>query len=179
MKTFITKLLGIILIFNVLLFSSCRDDNPYLTAKINGKDFNSVFRVSYKGNLPAIGESFLITATDGLDITSGAYLTILIRGTEEKEYRLDVELLDGVYQAAAVYKPAGQSDTTSTGKYYGVSGKITLVKVDTKHKKISGTFEFTLKNKNGDVIQITDGKFENLIYTEGILNTSDFDEDNQ
>ena len=173
------KFLGALALLFSLFFTSCREDNPYLTCKIDGKDFTSLVRVTYRGNLPAVGESFLITATNGTDISNGEYLTILVRGVAEKEYRLDVELLEGKYEAAAVYKPNGENDTTSTAKYYGYDGSITLTKVDEKHKKISGTFSFSLRNKNGDIIKITDGKFENLIYIEGSFATDEFDEENQ
>ncbi len=168
---------GLLIVLSVVFLNSCRKDQPYLTCKINGKEFTSLFRVSYRGNLPVVGESFLITATDGAVVTEGQYLTMLIRGVQEKDYNLDVELTNGVYQAAAVYKPKGKNDTTSTYKYYGVSGHITLTKVDEKHKKISGTFEFTLKNKLGDVVKITEGKFENLSYIQGVFSTEEFNED--
>jgi hypothetical protein len=44
------------------------------------------------------------------------------------------------------------------------SGTITITKIDTLRQRVSGTFEFHAKNNKGDEVQITDGRFDDVLW---------------
>lgn len=175
MKKLSLVLLSVV-IASIAIFSSCKKENPaYMSAKINNVSKDFIFRITLRGGVENVFEGFMIRGTTGVDLSNGEYLTLLIRGVENKQYDLNVSL-DGVrMQAAVVYRPKGSSDTSLL--YISKAGTITITGVDEKNNTVSGTFSFTLVNKKdvNDQITITDGKFGNLKYTKASLPTSDFE----
>ena len=73
-----------------------------------------------------------------------------------------IELVDAKFQCEAIYRPGGESDTTTI--YKGKTGTITITEIDKKY--VSGTFSFEMTNKllDTDTKSITSGKFEDLRY---------------
>jgi hypothetical protein len=157
--------------------TSCKQDLPSMSAKFDGTQKTFVFRQTTLGEVPAIGSGFIITGTTGADLSDGEYLTLLIRGTDEKSYDLNVALSNSKFQCEAIYRPGGDGDTSKV--YAGKTGTITITEFDEKHKRISGTFTFNLVNKvlDTDIISVTEGKFENLNYIkiDATLPTTDFE----
>ena len=149
---------------------SCSDDlaNPRtLTAKKDGVDWKSSFRLTTRGDIPNIGEGFVIAATTGLTILNGEYLMIIIRGTTPRQYNLSVTIGTGIKTECAFVYKGNASDGSSN--YVSLSGSVTLTKVDEAKKEISGTFDVVLQNGTNisDRINFTQGKFENLRYING------------
>jgi hypothetical protein len=168
------KISGLLIGIIAISLSSCKKLSlPSMNAKFNDSTKNFIFRTTFKGTVPTVGEGILILATTSSDLQHGEYLTLLIRGVEEKTYKLDVELSDGKYECGAVYRMKGENDTTNV--YVGNSGTITITKIDTKNKKISGTFSFNLVNSKNQTIKVTDGVFKNLLYQEINANLSSND----
>ncbi len=162
---------------SIIFLTSCKQDLPSMSAKFDGTQKNFIFRQTTLGDVPAIGSGFIIIGTTGADLHDGEYLTLLIRGTEEKSYDLNVALSNSKFQCEAIYRPGGDGDTSKV--YAGKTGTITITKFDEKHKKISGTFSFTLVNKvlDTDIITVSEGKFENLNYAkiDATLPNTDFE----
>ena len=48
-------------------------------------------------------------------------------------------------------------DTSTGGNGYGT---LTITRFDDQEHIISGTFEFTVQGNNGELIKITDGRFD-------------------
>ncbi len=168
-----------VLVMAVMLLSlpSCKKlALPSMKANFDTAQKNFIFRLTSKGNIPNVGNAFIIVATTSSDITNGEYLTLLIRGDQEKTYNLDAKLSDGKYECEAIYRKSGENDTLNV--YAGTKGTITVTKIDDKNKKISGTFAFTLMNTkdNSKTINVTDGTFENLKYSDidSTLSSTDF-----
>jgi len=172
------KITLIVLIGAMILgISSCKKESlPTMTANMNGTETNFIFRSTTMGNIPGIGDGFLILGTT-LNATDGEYLALLIRDTEERAYSLSATLSGGKYECEALYRKDGKEDTTNV--YIGQSGTITITKLDEKNKKISGTFSLKMVNKliNDDTFDITEGQFSNLSYVklDADIITDDFD----
>jgi len=164
------------LLVSTMFLNSCKkEDLPIMTAKINNVSKNFIFRSTTKGAIDAI-EGVMIVATTGTDLEDGEYLTLLIRGADVKAYNLAVSLVNAKFECEAIYRPEVAEGETSK-IYVGKTGNITITKIDEDKKKISGTFTMTLQNKliADDVITITEGKFENLLYVNASINSADFD----
>lgn len=163
MKKLFTSTLVILTI--ILTLSSCHKlALPSMSAKFGETEKNFIFRTTVTGDIPNVGTGFLIAATTSSDITSGEYLALLIGGNQAKEYKLNSSLTAGSYECEAIYRKGGQGDTVNI--YAGNTGTITIDKIDTKNKKISGTFSFNLVNDSlNTTISVTEGKFNNLNYT--------------
>ncbi len=160
--------LGLFAAITVIL-NSCNKDLPSMSCKVGDNNWVSTFRLTTMGEVDVAGLSgILITATNTVSASEGEYFAILLRGNSEKEYNLAVTLTTGQLECATIYIP-NAADTSATAKQYiGTAGTVTITEVDTDNKTISGTFSFTMKNSLLDTesIQITEGKFENLKYSE-------------
>ncbi len=163
------------IILSLVLLNGCKKEElPSLSCKMDGSTWTSLFRLITMGATD-LGDGFLIVATTGASTQDGAYLSLLVRGTEAKEYDLAVALSGTTMQCGAIYFPNGISGTESK-KYIGRSGKITITEVDTEKSKISGTFSFTLSTDlaGTEKVVITEGKFENLKYVKATISVTDF-----
>jgi hypothetical protein len=169
----ITRILFLaIAISTIFVFNGCKlDELPSLVCKVDNTAWTSGFRETTFGATD-LGDGFLIVATTGTSVESGAYLTILVRGADVKTYDLAVALEGTKMQCSAVYFPNG----ISGAKYIGKSGTVTITDVNTLNKKVSGTFNFTLSNSlsGANDIVITDGVFENLKYIKADISVSMF-----
>ena len=133
-----------------------------MTATIDGASKNFVFRTNNKVGITDGLEGMVIIGTTGADRESGEYLALLIRGADIGTYNLDIALTSSAkFQCEAIYRPKGGNDTTV---YKAKSGTIVITEID--KKRVSGTFSFELVNKvlDTDVMNVTNGKFEDLRY---------------
>jgi len=153
------KLIGLCLGL-VLVAMSCSKDSDSIIdtkmgAKIDGNSWSSITRVSVMA-----GETITITGTSTADV-----MVITINGITAKTYTLSI--IPVSTECACVYQPSlisGENDW-----YYSTSGTVTLTKVDTVNKKISGTFQFTVAKGLLSTKSITSGVFNDLSYTTGTL----------
>jgi len=159
-----------VVLFAILMsMSSCKKLTlPSMKASFDGSEKNFLFRSSFRGDVPNVGSGFIIVATTTSTIDEGEYLALFVRGIEEKTYNLEVALLEGKYECEALYRKGGEKDTNI---YVGSDGTIIIDKINEDKKKISGTFSFTLVNKDdpNKTIVVTEGVFNNLLYTNADL----------
>ena len=172
------KFLGLGIIFLSLLFTvSCKKEKPAsMTCKIDGTQFTTLVRKTTKGGISDWNkEGFVIVGTDGISLSDGKYLTILIAGQSEKEYGLNINIFDAKAGCTVVYNAGGQDGDDAT-KYTGTGGKVNVTEIidDGDEKLISGTFSFELVNVEDatKTMSITEGTFEYLKYTEASISAA-------
>lgn len=146
------KRLMVLLLITGSVLSSCSKDSDSATkmgATIGGESWSPSLRVTNLTN-----DYFVITGT-----AANGILAITINGNAAGDYNLSLT----EQKCAATFKKS----MTATGDdvYASATGKVTLTKVDTNNKKISGTFNFTLTNTSLKTISITSGTFNDLSYT--------------
>ena len=146
----------IISLVTFLIIISCTKDEsgnivlPAMSALINGVEWTTLTRVT------VLEESkFIITGTS----TTGKSLVITIFGTSEGLYNVTL-IPPG---AAAVYKES--VSPTTEDAFFSATGEVNLTNVDTSKKRISGTFSFIVVRNFTNTVNITQGKFSNLLYT--------------
>jgi len=167
------SLLFLGLLISLTFLNSCTKETlPSLNCKIDGTLWSSLVRVTTMGATD-VGDGILIVATDGLSTTEGKYLSMLIRGNTVKDYDLAITLVGGQLECTALWAPSGLASTEGK-KYYGKSGKISITKIDTENKLITGTYSFVLSTTGGELVTITDGKFANLKYINAAISVTDF-----
>lgn len=148
------KKLLVLLVAVTMVMASCKKDSDTvhkLSANIGGKSWVANLRVT---NLT--GNVFTITGTS----LSGEMLVITIFGNTQDTYQFSVN----EQKCALVYKKAGINSSPSD-IYTGISGTITLTKVDMVNKKISGTFDFTCSGLAIIPLSIKSGSFNDLDFT--------------
>jgi hypothetical protein len=162
MRKFFSILMATAVLFS---FSACDEDTDITTllgkmsAKIDGTAW-SVSATEVSGNLGGVTavlaqEKFLITGTS----SEGKTVIILINGTNANQ-AYDLSPLEGETGAATVYR--NSVDDAEADSYFSTMGSVTITsKTD---NRISGSFYFTAAKSTSDVIQITEGKFDNVIY---------------
>jgi hypothetical protein len=146
------KRLMVLLLIAGSVLSSCSKDSDSATkmgATIEGASWSPSLRVTNLTN-----DYFIITGT----ATNGV-LVVTIKGTAVGDYNLSLT----EQKTAATFKKS----MTASGDdvYASATGKVSLTKVDTANKKISGTFQFTLTNTSLQTISITSGTFNDLSFT--------------
>jgi hypothetical protein len=99
---------------------------------------------------------FIITGTS----LSGKILTVTIGGTTEGTYELSLSSA----MAGAVYKESASMSTADA--YVSATGEVNLTDVNNSKKRISGTFNFIAIRNLTNTINITEGEFKDLLYTE-------------
>jgi uncharacterized protein DUF6252 len=157
----------VILLF-IFLFSfgifSCDETNDLIPvgsmeATVDGSAWKALTRVT-------IHESgyFNITGTSA----AGDIVNILIMGDTEGSYSLDLSVSGVEAQVGGVYKPAAAM--SDSDNYVVTKATVVLTDVNSRDKKISGTFELEVTKTEGttiiETLEITNGEFENLKYTE-------------
>lgn len=147
----------LILIFVIAFSFACKKDskitdiiNPSasLKCKVNGVDWTAQTRLTTMQS-----NKFIINGTVG---TSGSnILNITIFGANT-----------GTYITVPTQFLATYTNDTGVGDslYTSTEGTVTLSKVDTTNKRISGTFSFKAKNPQLLNKQITAGTFTDLAY---------------
>ncbi len=151
-----------------IVFFGCKLNLPTLTAKIGDETYKAVYVLSVHGQITGIGNGFVVMAGDEPDLTKAKYLAFVVRGDQVGEYRMDNFINDTIPQVAAIYIPTGRGDTTAN-KYVATDGFVKITSVNLEKQQINGEFEFTLQDKEGNKIIVTNGKFENILY----VNTDD------
>lgn len=151
-----------------LSFVSCEKDTieetvaaitpASMSATVNDTVFTTITRVTV---FSSTANAFLITGTS-LD---GKVLSVTIRASEVGTYTTSIELEDPSSKVGAAWRAHSENFVSN-------SGTVELTKVDKTKKKISGTFTFTMINPTSgltEVFSITEGKFDQLSYTEGTI----------
>lgn len=139
-----------------LALLSCSKDNSLISnkmsAKIDGKEWGTILPVTVLTN-----NKFIITGTS----ISGAIINIDIDGDTKGTYAVSLSAV----QFVATYKAS--ITATAEDIYACTSGTVELTKVDKTAKKISGTFQFTLKKDlTQETISVTNGTFTDISYNE-------------
>jgi hypothetical protein len=160
----ITFILGISILFN-----NCDkvDDIlalPSLSAKVNTVAWTAVFTnaVMYISN-----DYISITGTPEISENADQLINITVNQRAEGIYEFETGTIKNDCMISYL-KKAGA--TNGTADYYKSDiATVTITKIDTEKKTVSGTFTGTLKetsNTTNDFVRITDGKFENIPYQE-------------
>ena len=146
----------IIFIAVVLFFIGCTKDEegnivwPIMSAIIDDEEWNTATPVAVLEE-----DKFIINGTS----LSGKSLSITVFGTDEGKYELNLTST----KVAAVYKES--INMTTEDAYISVTGEVDLTTVNNSKKSISGTFSFIVVRNLTNTINITEGKFSNVIYT--------------
>ncbi|PKP04135.1 MAG: hypothetical protein CVU11_05885 [Bacteroidetes bacterium HGW-Bacteroidetes-6] len=150
----------IIMIFAVIVFSSCQKDgdgtpvvinpNAAMSCKIDGANWTAFTRITTN-----TAGTFVI---NGSALSSDA-LNITIIGESVGSYTLGTMQ----YNFSASYSPVA---TNPDSVYTAVNGTVTLTEVNTSTKKISGSFQFNAINVLNNNLNraITEGVFTSLSY---------------
>ncbi len=162
MKKIYTIMMTMAVLFS---FSSCDEDIDIdtllgkMSAQIDGVEW-SVSATDVSNGLGGVAaiyaeEKFAITGTS----TEGKTIIIVINGINEATY--DLSPLAGEANAATIYRVSVDDDATNS--YYSTLGSVTIT--EKTDNRISGTFYFTAAKSIDDIVQITNGNFENVVYT--------------
>jgi hypothetical protein len=158
-------LIGILI--SVFVTTSCRkeDDEPLMTAKVNGSSWTALVRnvtLSQSQNI------FVISGFPTLSQTASQSIVITVRGSAAGTYSLSAFVDEMSGQCMLVYKTSDNASAGSATYYNSYSATVVLTEVDTDEKRISGTFQADMYpngNPAETKIPITEGKFENLSYS--------------
>jgi len=143
-----------------LLATGCKkddDDNVILTkmtANIDGKAWTSTTRVTVKNNT-----GFVITAQQISTTLVTSSLVININGSTPGKYEVG---LSGK-GCLATYIP---DVTNASDSFISATGSVELTEVNTSDKTISGTFSFKCAKLSLLAIDITNGTFTKMKYTD-------------
>ena len=151
-----------------LLFNSCDKVNdilalPSMTAKVDNTTWTSVFNTAamYRNNdyISIIGAPEISADADKL-------IRIEVNQRLEGKYEFEMSIIDDcmIYYSKTAGATYGSSDY-----YEAILATVTITKIDTEKKTISGTFSGTLietSHTTNDEINITEGKFDNISYQE-------------
>lgn len=144
----------------MILFTGCKkddDDNVVLTkmtANIDGKAWTSTTRVTVKNNT-----GFVITAQQISTTLVTSSLVININGSTPGKYEVG---LSG-NSCLATYMP---NVSTASDSYISATGSVELTEVNTSDKTISGTFSFKCAKLSLLTVDITNGTFTKMKYTD-------------
>ena len=140
----------------LVIFSCSKDDDgnifkASMSALIDDEEWNAVTRVTILEE-----GKFIITGTS----LNGKILTVTIGGTTEGIYELSLSSA----MAGAVYKESASMSIEDA--YVSATGEVNLTDVNNSKKRISGTFSFIAIRNLTNTINITEGEFKDLLYTE-------------
>jgi len=161
------RILGLMMVFGLALTSCNNDendievpeDNPVttsgiMTCKINGSTWQSTTAASVIGN-------GLINVT-GQITSTGEMITMTLNA----ETATVNSLAQGTGSFAA-YKETSSSATSFVSHTAGGSGTTSVTQINTSNHTVSGTFMFTgVRTTDYTLVQITEGVFTNIPYTE-------------
>ena len=176
----------------VFSFLSCKEDFSEaewgtFKCKINGQEFYP--STTLWGNVKPINVYYCPTGSPGylpgwlsiqgidarysLDI-AGDVCMQKIGVFDVGEYPLTYQDCENFYSCDAswYYKSNEWDNTTREGNYYAEGGKLTITKLDTIERRMSGTFYFDARDIKGNKKKITNGVFNvkyGLIKNDGIL----------
>jgi|GEM_PF-4263506 len=151
------KLVGGLLMMAAILVTGCDDEsllggdgaNNTITAKVNGGSWQnsslSATRVNPPGAISIVG------------VGNSEQIALQISPTGVGSYPLT-----GAQQWASYTKLGTQYST----KQEGGSGSVTITKYDETSRLISGTFSFVARDFSGTPVNITEGSFVNVKWSE-------------
>jgi Family of unknown function (DUF6252) len=150
----------ILFLMTMSLFFACtkkdsNNSNTGITAKVYGKDWIST---DYQANW--VGKTITISGVS----SDGSNIVINLKDTVEKAYEL--RQLANLQQDAAAYTP--KDSLTYSNSYVGTGGTVTISSINKNDKTISGAFSLTLAIANGAKVTLTNGVFNNILYTKGL-----------
>ncbi len=149
------------------VLASCKLNLPTLSATIGNDSYKAVYILAVHGQMPTGDNGFVIMAGDNSDLKKSKYLAFVVRGDKPGEYSMSTLISDSIPQVAAIYSPVGQGD--SLNKYVATDGFVKITSVNLQKNQVSGEFEFTLKDKTGNILTVKNGKFDNILF----VNVSD------
>ncbi len=99
--------------------------------------------------------------------STGETITMTLQGTTATTYNLTA---GGIHAAAYVPDQSGSPAFTSNST--GGSGTVTITSINTTSQTVTGVFNFTgVKALDGSEVEITEGHFTNIPYTEEVNQT--------
>ncbi|MBI3134529.1 MAG: hypothetical protein HYZ14_07600 [Bacteroidetes bacterium] len=108
-----------------------------------------------------------VTNITGQITSSGQTITMTLQGTTATTYTLTA---GGTHAAAYVPDQSGSAAYTSNAT--GGSGNVTITEINTSSHTMSGIFDFVgARPSDGTEIEITDGIFTDIPYTEEVTQT--------
>jgi hypothetical protein len=157
-KRVFSSAIGISLFSIFLILSGCSKEElknaienyvPLFSAKIGEQSWlgTATWRST---KIASVGVQTVITAV-GSEGASGSSIVITALTRQTGNYTIGA-----LASGNTAYYLEGQK------RYDSVSGSINFTVFDTVNKRISGTFNIQVKNAEGVIKNITDGKFENL-----------------
>ncbi|MFD2586748.1 MULTISPECIES: DUF6252 family protein [Flavobacteriaceae] len=181
------------ILFAILLIACSSDDDSssmdddgtvlgdsFITAKINGNDFEAI---PVDRGVPTISAeldenaAFFSLVIAGIDlfenITEGESIIIAMTGVSFDLVFVGAEVnnpVDNPLELAfgggyAPYETGGESNVDFDTD--GSSGFLRITAIDKEAQIISGEFEYNVENPDtGELLQITDGIFNNISYTD-------------
>lgn len=179
------------ILISVMLFACSSDDDSgstdddfdglgdsFITAKINGDDFEAVPvdrgvpTISAELSENAAFFSMVISGIDLFeDITEGEAIIIAMTGVSFDLVFAGAEVINPVDNPLelafgggyAPYETGGPNVDFDTD---GSTGFLRITAIDKEAQTISGEFEYNVENSDtGEVLQITEGVFSNINYT--------------
>ncbi|MGC4129941.1 MAG: DUF6252 family protein [Bergeyella sp.] len=108
----------------------------------------------------ANGNNYRITLDlrkDKDSYNNAIYIDVLIPNMEiNKLYEIINQTPDNDFNYAIYTNGSGKSYSTNSN----YTGKIKITRIDIQNQIVSGTFEFNAVDKDGNVVDITDGRFD-------------------
>ena len=159
------KIFSVLLIALLLIsINSCDKEQiaellPSMKATVAGEAWTSLFRLSV-----VTDSTIVITGTPTASETADKTIILTTFGTDVKTYTLNPGTL--TTECAVAYKKTADAADGGDNYYIAYSANITISKLDTVKKQLSGTFDAKLRSTGNlaDEIIISDGTFENLNY---------------
>jgi len=180
------------ILFAILLIGCSSDDDSsstddgggvlgdsFITAKINGNDFEAVpvdRGVSTISAQLVQNEAFFTFTIAGIDlgveITQGEAIAFSLAGTSFDLVTEGLQINNPITNPLALQFAGGYSSNGTEGENFdfdtdGSSGFLRITAIDKEAQIISGEFEYNVENSDtGEVLQITEGVFNNISYTD-------------
>lgn len=182
---------NIVPILFLILLSSCDSDDSgttigangstdtFITAKVNGSDFEAV---PNEMNLPTLSAALIqtdilfsltITGVDFSDtITQGEVLAFSLIGPNFDDVVDGLEVVNPVTDTNSLQFVGGYDISQTDGddnqdfEFDSDTGFLRITSIDKESQTVSGEFEFTvIETNSGTSVQITEGLFNNIEYT--------------
>lgn len=167
MKKLFAHLLLMAISASFMLVSCSKEDSePQMKAKIDGSDWTALVRTA---TLSQSQNVIVITGFPNLSQSAEKSIIITIKGTTKGTYQLSAYVDELSGDCMIVYKTSDNAAPGSASYYNSYSATVTITDIDTSKKRISGTFVADMYpngDPTGTKIVISDGKFQNLLYTE-------------
>ncbi|PIB38345.1 DUF6252 family protein [Maribacter sp. 4G9] len=178
------------ILFSILLIACSSEDDSnfmdddgqvlsdsFITARINGNDFEAipvdrgVSTISAQLVQSEVFFTFTIAGIDlSADITQGEAIALSMAGSSFDLVTEGVQINNPITNPLALQFAGGYSSNGTEGENFdfdtdGSSGFLRITAINKDAQTISGEFEYNVENSDtGEVLQITDGVFNNISY---------------